>query len=249
MTTQFVDDPSVYEPSRRGFVPLSQATPETGDSTLDAELTRVERAAAEVERKRRTLFRSDGVTTHIPEEHAVKMAALDAELAGVFDRAGKLATDERASVEAAIDKLEHGDIMDVLTASELAKAASRMPFVEQDAQHLSLTDLVARLRVVESEGDRSLIALWLRNGRLRLGREQERPRSNDPMTSRAQLELRQRLAALQDLLTPPEKRKALDSRLDTLRAYDSRLSAKHRILTNAVAKAQAQMKAHGVGRI
>ena len=122
---------------------------------------RIDRAVEKVRTGKQNLYTEEGQMLYSNEEHARREEALLEE----FDR-------EVNSVVSGVDRtieqadrtltLEHRDLSDSLTVSELERANAKKPYVEEDVRDLPLDDLVRRVEAARTAGDKPTMFLYAR---------------------------------------------------------------------------------------
>lgn len=108
------------------------------------------------------LYQADGKPIYAPDVLEQQLTTLRETLQSEATVVEQLLTTERESLERSITQLSGGDLADLLTPEELARANARASFVSEDAQQLALADLLARVNAVALGSDRALAFLWHR---------------------------------------------------------------------------------------
>jgi hypothetical protein len=133
---------------------------------------RIDRALEQFRAGTRDLYTEDGQKLYSDEEHERRMDVLLEE----FDR-------ERDSVVADADRtiekteptiaLEHRDLSDSLTTTELECANAKRSYVEDDVRTLPLETLLKRVAAAQAAGDKPTMFLYARTLHRRIEAEFE----------------------------------------------------------------------------
>src|SRR4051812_47332550 len=115
---------------------------------------RIDRALERFRSSKQDLYTEGGQKLYSDEEHERRYESLleefDREKVSVVSEADR--TIEKAERTLA---LEHGDLFDSLTTSELERANAKRSYVEDDVWNLSSETLVKRARAAQAADDRS----------------------------------------------------------------------------------------------
>ncbi len=122
---------------------------------------RIDRATAAFRAGERNLYTDAGQKIYADEEHERRYDALLER----FDREKDIAVGE---ADRAIERaertlaLEHRDLSDSLTTTELERANAKKPYVEDDVRNLPLDDLERRVEAARASGDKPTLFLYAR---------------------------------------------------------------------------------------
>lgn len=122
---------------------------------------RIDRALEEFRAGKRDLYTKDGQKLYSDEEHERRHEALLEE----FDREKDSAV---AEADRTIEKaertlaLEHRDLSDSLTNTELERANAKRIYVEDDVRNLPLETLLKRVEAAQTAGDKPTMFLYAR---------------------------------------------------------------------------------------
>jgi hypothetical protein len=150
---------------------------------IDAAQEDLTTALARFERNRADLSMPDGSPKYAPAVHDNLLAGA---VRSLHDVAGELdeAVEEEVRTVQRLREAAEDDPITQLSDAELQKANLRAVFVQQDADHLTLPALAARLRGIIAAGngkpDKVQAFLWSRYASLRVGAEAERRRRESP---------------------------------------------------------------------
>jgi len=166
---------------------------ERAQADIEAALARFERNTAE-------LHLPDGSKKYADAVHDTLLAGHVTALHNVAADLDTAVEEEVATVQR-LREAEEDDPTAQLNPAELQTANLRALFVQQDAEHLTLPQLAARLRGIVAAGngkaDRVQAFLWSRAASLRIGAEDERHRAANPGQA-LPAELRQQLATIEN---------------------------------------------------
>lgn len=184
----------------------------------------LDRAVVAYQERRRALRGPDGDRLH-PDERERQLVAARETLDAVFRTVERVAA--RASVDASTraERLAQRDPMDVLLQHELTQAATRAPFVAEDAQRLDPATLAARAQAAIATNDRASMALHLRYGRQRLTATPETERVGGGMQA-----LRETLDDLSERLLSQGERGRIDALTASSDALVTRAAVVHYFL-------------------
>jgi hypothetical protein len=135
---------------------------------FDRETTQLEAAAAQLERDRAGLLRSDGQPRYVAAEHTERMAAALARFNTVADAAEAAVERQAAAAAHELTALTLSDPLDRLSADEQQRASVRAVFVREDVAGMPLDDLTERCRALLTAGSKIDQVLWARYARRRL---------------------------------------------------------------------------------
>jgi len=133
-------------------------------TTLAQLRERAERIQAEYERQRANLFRPDGEPIYGPAEHEERMRELQRARSEQLDQVIEEVRELVAAARELVAQFESGDVTSWLTEAELAAAAVRREFINDDVWALSPSALLDRLRAIRDGGDRVGAFLYWRAG-------------------------------------------------------------------------------------
>ena len=190
---------------------------------------RIDTALGQFDQASAALLGQDGKPIYT--DHQQRLTALQAQLGEQLTVVEAQIGQARTAAQEAATRAAGTDLVDILTPEELAPAASRRAFVEEDAAALGAPALVVRLRAVAAGTDRVLQLLWLRAAGQRLRAHQEegrRPgaRHTSAPDSAAFAEITQLTRELESRLTPPSwaaEREAAQARLKSVQALQIQL--------------------------
>ena len=118
------------------------------------------------------LYTDDGQKLYSDEEHERRLEALLAEFDHEKDSVVSEADRTIANAERNL-ALEHRDLSDSLTTTELERANAKRSYVEDDVWSLSSVTLLKRARAAQAAGDQPTIFLYARSLEKRAGVEYE----------------------------------------------------------------------------
>ena len=132
--------------------------------------SRAEAAQSEYERAYAQLFRDAEKREKLysDDEHRTRVRVLEQERARKLDAEIEEIRREVEEASMEISLLENGDVTSLVSADELAAAAAKKPFAEDDIGGLSEGDLAGKLRAVLDGGDRAAVFAYWRAGSARL---------------------------------------------------------------------------------
>ena len=124
---------------------------------------RAEAAQSEYEQGYAKLFRDSERREKLysDEEHQDRVQTLDRERSRTLDAVIQEVREGREAAERELSGLEDGDLTSVLSPEDIAAAAARKPFVDDDVRNATQGRLAAKLRAVLIGGDKaSIFAHW-----------------------------------------------------------------------------------------
>lgn len=145
-------------------------------TTFDQVQARAEAAQREYERAYGQLFRDEAQSERIysDEEHEERVRSLQKERTRKIDA---LVEEIHATAETArkeLATLEGGDPTAVLRADELATAAAKKPFIDDDVWATPAEELAGKLRAIMEGGDKAAVFAYSRAAASRFGAAGER---------------------------------------------------------------------------
>jgi hypothetical protein len=150
------------------------------EDAIDKAQAEVTTALDAFERSKASLYRVDGSMKYSEQEHNDRLKVFTETLHGVAQRVDDAVEAELNTVRR-LEEAALGDPVAHLTPGELATANARALFVREDAERLTLPQLLTRLRGVvaahEMQADRVACFLWARYAGQRLAGEAERARA------------------------------------------------------------------------
>jgi hypothetical protein len=121
------------------------------------------------------LLNEAGQPIHVPDEHANRLAGLQAGLQTVVDSTVREAEAEIARLQGDIATISARSPIDGLSPAELQAANNRRQFVQEDITAGAIGDLAGRLRSLLAQGDKADLFLFARYLPGRLETEGKRP--------------------------------------------------------------------------
>jgi hypothetical protein len=174
----------------------------TDDGAIHGHLTALGRAAADFERGKSALYRSDGQQRYGDTEHAERMTALQATVDEAVGAAQEAADAIMAEQRTILLQLQEGDPLDHRSASEQTAAAACKAFVQEDCETLPPDELLGRCQTALAGADKATMSLLGRYVGRRVRAADQAAREGQPATSAdLRMEQRQELGhAVEELL-------------------------------------------------
>jgi hypothetical protein len=118
--------------------------------------------------ERQSLYRGDGTPIFSQPVHDERLRAARNSFDNTVGAALSAADAITTAAEVTVQALTEGDLLDQLGPAERAAARDKAMFIQEDVAKLHPRELVARMRSVLADGDRSSAYLWSRYGSQRL---------------------------------------------------------------------------------
>ena len=185
------------------------------------ETAKLDRAAETFEAASAALLRPDGSKRYSDAEHQEQMTALLDKLDSVGATVTSAASAAIERAQADLAKLDGQDGWDALSVEERQRAATRQPFIAEDARDGRPDQIVTQAQAALAANDKAAVYLWARGIRRRVDTAHDQGQRVAPELLTALRELEARVVG--DPTERRQKQQAIERRIESAKLLTGRV--------------------------